>query len=525
MRISELLERSRAECIGYTLAGATTRIVPIHLAEQARTCEEEIVAILDSDRRLIIGILRNLMTHNPLLREWTSTHFIRNIDLLRRPEVRETLENFVSGKVHVIGCLEQDESGKLVFQDCKIPPMPGSYVYAIRSPYLLQKITGQGDYIHVGRHVYTGWDVPLLYTLVNHHVGIFGTTGTGKSRLAALLATKLAEKGWHVIIFDHTGVDYVPLLRDKAEIFESSQIEVYPDIFARSIVRMSRLTSYYAEYIELAFMAMVGTVKLEEILPSDKRRLLQQRKLTDGGEPEEEGEEEEETEETKPSVRSGKVLDVSRFEEFLQYVKVIMQSVGARMHSIAKVMAFLKTYVDPKIFEEYEQRTIKPRTIVETALKKGLTVVDLSADRELEIKQAIVASVIEAAWSMVKERKERLNIAFVIDEARNYVPAREEPPSKDPIVTTVREGRKWNLAVILVSQRYVGDIDPDVRSNLNTVFFGSLPSTADLNEMSRYMNLAGIDESSIVRLGQRQFYVTGLMNPLKVPILIQAYEI
>ncbi len=521
MRIGELLERSRAECIGYTLAGATTRVVPIHLIEQAKTCEEEIVAILDGDRRLIIGILRNLITHNPLLREWTSTHFIKNIELLRRPEVRETLENFVSGKVHVIGCLEQDQSGKLVFQDCKVPPMPGSYVYAIRSPYLLQRLTHQGDYIHVGRHVYTGWDVPLLYGLANHHVGIFGTTGTGKSRLAALLATRLAEKGWHVVVFDHTGVDYVPLLKDRARVFESSQIEVYPDIFARSIVKMSRLTSYYAEYIELAFMALVGAVRLEEILPSDKRKLLQQRKLTDGGEPEDEEEYESENTDT----RAGKVLDVSRFEEFLHYVKIIMQSVGARMHSIAKVVAFLKTYVDPRIFEEYEQRTIKPRTVVETALSDGLVVVDLSADRELEIKQAIVASIIEAAWNMVKERKERLNLAFIIDEARNYVPAREEPPSKDLIVTTVREGRKWNLAVVLVSQRYVGDIDPDVRSNLNTVFFGALPSTADLNEMSRYMNLAGIDEASIVRLGQRQFYVTGLMNPLKVPILMEVYNI
>ncbi len=529
-----MLELSKIERIGYTLAFATTKQIPIHLIENVKVSEEEFTIILDeTSNRLILGVLRNLTAHNPMLREYVSTHFIRNYELLKRPEVKETLDNFISGKVHVLGVIEFNDNNEIVFTDCKVPPLPGSYVYVLRSPELLQRTFKLDKSIMIGKHVYSGWEIPLIPDYVNHHVGIFGTTGTGKSRLAVVLAKELVKQGWHVIIFDHTGIDYVPFFKGEGKVVESCKIKISPEVFANTIRRLSRLGSYYDEYIELAVFDYLNIISTDELIEKSREvmeeiststtRSRQGRLRYNGA-----SREEKNSEEVSLIPETAKVIDrdiEEARESFIKSLIKIMKITGARDTSIARAIAYIRTFIPPGIFLEFNRRAIRPEQIVEDVLSNGIVVIDLSCDRELSIKQAIISSIIETSWSRVKMEGKPLNIVFIIDEARNYVPAREEPPSKEAIVTTVREGRKWNLAVILVSQRYVGDIDPDVRSNLNTIIFSNLPSTADLNEMSRYINLAGIDESSIVKLRQKQFYITGLINPLKTPIMIQVKEV
>jgi len=151
-------------------------------------------------------------------------------------------------------------------------------------------------------------------------------------------------------------------------------------------------------------------------------------------------------------------------------------------------------------------------------------VIDLSLDPELVVKQAIIADVIDSAWRLVKERREPLDLVFVIDEAQNYVPENEWTICGDVIETTAREGRKWGLSLVIASQRIARDVRASVRANLGTVFFSRLSAQGDLREIAAYMDLADVSESTLAQLGTREFYVAGLMNPLRRPLLIRVRD-
>ncbi|MEM4129414.1 MAG: ATP-binding protein, partial [Thermoproteus sp.] len=79
--------------------------------------------------------------------------------------------------------------------------------------------------------------------------------------------------------------------------------------------------------------------------------------------------------------------------------------------------------------------------------------------------------------------------------------------------------------VVLASQRIAGDIDPSIRANLGTVFFSRLTAPTDLKEISAYLDLADVNEGVLTQLQPREFFVAGLMNPLRKPILLKIREV
>jgi DNA helicase HerA-like ATPase len=209
-------------------------------------------------------------------------------------------------------------------------------------------------------------------------------------------------------------------------------------------------------------------------------------------------------------------------DAFIAHLRRVMKRLNARDSTIEKVELYLKQLVDNTFFEELNNRVRTPRDIL--SLDASPVVVDLSYDTDLSVKQAIIATIIEAAWANVKSGRAPARIVFVVDEAQNYAP-QSWTISKDAIETTVREGRKWGLSIILASQRIVGDIDPSIRANLGTVFFSRLTAPTDVREISTYLDLADINESVLAQLQPREFFVAGLMNPLRRPILIKTKEV
>ncbi|MEM4578435.1 MAG: ATP-binding protein, partial [Pyrobaculum sp.] len=209
-------------------------------------------------------------------------------------------------------------------------------------------------------------------------------------------------------------------------------------------------------------------------------------------------------------------------ESFVAHLKRVMKRLNARDSTIEKAELYIKNLVDATFFEDLNLRLKTPEDILN--MPQTPVVVDLSYDTDISVKQAIVASVIEAAWAKVKREKTPIDIVFIIDEAQNYAP-QTWTISKDAIETTVREGRKWGLSIVLASQRIAGDIDPSIRANLGTVFFSRLTAPTDVREISSYLDLADINESVLAQLQPREFFVAGLMNPLRKPVLIKTREV
>ncbi|GAB6947008.1 ATP-binding protein [Vulcanisaeta sp. JCM 16161] len=481
--------------VGITTSGASVGLVPIQFYKKAENLalEEQLVIIHDPylEDELLLGVVRNVTKLEPLIRDRVRSPFVD------RPEVLDQtiLMPFTSAVVRLYAALKPSTKSVL---EVRHVPTPGSKVYVIKDGKFLNDYVKSNLPIHVGSHKYSGWPISLDASFINQHVGVFGATGVGKSRLIKALVEELIGIGKHVIIFDHSGVDYAPYFRDK--VITSKEIAISPPTIASVIAEKARLNwQTFGEYLEVAVITYVSNDK--------KMRKQQSVQLIDS----------QQGTQTNQVIRWDKAL-------FTKHLVDSMRGLGARDSTVEKARLFIDYFIENEFFNELNKRTLSPMDIVNKALESNLVVIDLSLDPELVVKQAIVADVIDAAWRLVKNGKSPLDLVFVIDEAQNYVPESEWTICGDVIETTAREGRKWGLSLIIASQRIARDVRASVRANLGTVFFSRLSAQGDLREIAAYMDLADVSDATLAQLGTREFFVAGLMNPLRKPILIRVRD-
>ncbi|RLE57325.1 MAG: ATP-binding protein [Thermoprotei archaeon] len=482
--------------IGFVASGATAYAVPVVISKKYEhmISDEQLVIIHDTHypSTLFLGVLRKLTRYEPFLRERVRTVYVDYPELISESE----LYTFTNVVALLYAELDTKEG---VAHECIHAPFPGSKVYLVERGEYLSKFLRVNNALEVGVHKFSDWVLPLDPKYLTYHVGVFGATGTGKSRLIKALIDEILKKtDYSVIVFDHTGVDYVPFYRDY--VVPSDTIKISPPLIASVIAKLANLSwSTYGDYLEITCMEYVTGGKR-----SSKQVQLQS---------------------ICREVNNGIVLGGCwSKKKFIEKLTANITNLGGRRATARKAELFIDYYLDDSFFDSLNQRVLPPKYIVEKALRERLVVVDLSRDRELAIKQAIVKDVMEEVWRLVKEYQRPVKVGIVIDEAQNYV-SEEWSICGDVIETTVREGRKWQYFVILASQRVARDIRPSVRANLGTVFFSRLQATGDLRELGGYLDLGGVTEASLAQLGTREFFVAGLMNPLRRPILIKVREV
>ena len=503
--------------VGVVGSGATATWAPLIVYEEHERWvrEEQLVLIEDSRRNAkFLGVLRRVARYDPFLVPYRRTAYVDSPHL-----ADEGSAAFGTSGILVVGELVEG-----IVKEPTLPPNPGSRVSVVEGPDELGLRLGGG--LVVGRHKYSGLELPLRPEFVHYHVAIVGGTGSGKSRLAlALVQELLAKTNYTVVIFDHTGVDYVPFL-PREKVVDGSEVLLTPDVIAELMLNRTGLyrerTTYekYFLFTTVYYLAWrAGMVDHEAVV----RQLQQARRVRSF------------RQEGSELIRQLGSLDYSELlnrmangvewevEGYKEALRAIRDAIGGRESAEVRALLSIDLKLGRSFFESLSRRRLHPRSIVERALRDKLVVVDLSSDFDTVTKQHVISSTISEAWRLVEERRRPLNLVFVVDEAHNYANS-SAYGCFDEIERTAREGRKWGLGLVLVTQRVI-DIDPKVRGNVNTVFFSRLQTQNDFKELAGYIDLGGITEASLSVLGQREFYVAGLMNPLRTPMLLRVREV
>lgn len=111
----------------------------------------------------------------------------------------------------VLGEIVEVEDARFL-QSAFTRPMPKSQVSYIPKEQLNEYLSLVADKTPIGILANYGTDDPVPFyitdRLVNRQLGIFGSTGSGKSNTVIALAETLLERDWCVIIFDHAGEYY-----------------------------------------------------------------------------------------------------------------------------------------------------------------------------------------------------------------------------------------------------------------------------------------------------------------------------
>ena len=508
--------------VGIVLSGASAGLAPIIVRRdrELEVREEDLVVI--ADERLqgyyMLGVVRWVTRHEPFLRRSTHNVYAEHPEALDN----ELVMPFTNAYVEIYGGLCDGGAvcggGRGLVANV-YAPTPGSRVYRLKRGDSLSEYLGvpESHAVTVGAHKYTGWRLPLDARWTPYHVGVFGATGTGKSRLVTRLTLELSRVGYGLIVFDHSGVDYAPRAEALgARVVRSREVMINPLVFASTVARHLGVTGQQRDAVEVAAMCFAMKIYREqgaegyeseecrEALenPYVKRRTRSLTAFTQGG---------------------GEAARDVRDRFLAEALEPIMAQFNFRDVTRAKLRLMTRLVVPAPVFETLPGRRLEPREIVEEAASGRTVVLDLSDEQDIEVKRAILASIAMAAWEKIWETMRPINIGLVVDEAQNYA-CEYCGDSGRALETVAREGRKWGLFLVVASQRVSRDIRPGVRSNLGTVFFSRLQASGDLQELGGYLDLGRVTEASLAMLARREFYVAGLMNPLRRPLLLRVDE-
>lgn len=530
--------------VGVVGSGSTTTYAPVIVWDRyEHLAKEEQLVLVDDERRGIkyLGVFRGAKRYEPFLNAFRRTSYVDNPELADMGTLPHT-----SVYVALIGVIGDDSA----LNEVQLPPNPGSKVHVIESPEDLGVDLGEG--LVVGHHKYSGVEVPLSPTWLPYHLAVVGATGTGKSRLVkALLDEVLSKTGYRAIVFDHTGMDYVRYYPERA--VSASRVVLDIALITDLMLEKTGLNpNTYEPYLLISTLYY-----LFKTLPKDVRDEVfgikggegkaskpNNSRFGRGGGLSQFGL-------TAPQNQGGGGEDVTlddmleRIDKLnysalleamakqgIKWDKAVFKSTVSevaeflRGRNIESVKIRLGVAIDVKLgdafFKSLSERDLLPSDIVDEAFRERLVVVDLSTE-DTVVRRYVVAAVINELWRRIGESREPVDTVVVIDEAHNYA-CRFCGEAGKAIGRIAREGRKWGLGVVLVTQRII-DLDPEVRGNINTWFFSKLQTPSDFNELKGYMNLAWISEQSLAILGRKEFYVAGLMNPLKIPVLLKVREV
>jgi len=86
------------------------------------------------------------------------------------------------------------------------------------------------------------------------------------------------------------------------------------------------------------------------------------------------------------------------------------------------------------------------------------------------------------AWMRLQSGSNRLKALLYMDEIYGFFPPVKNPPSKEPMITLLKQARAFGLGVVLSTQNPV-DLDYKGLSNIGTWFIGRLQTTQDINRV------------------------------------------
>ena len=86
------------------------------------------------------------------------------------------------------------------------------------------------------------------------------------------------------------------------------------------------------------------------------------------------------------------------------------------------------------------------------------------------------------AWMRLQSGSNRLKAMLYMDEIYGFFPPVKNPPSKEPMITLLKQARAYGLGVVLSTQNPV-DLDYKGLSNIGTWFIGRLQTTQDIQRV------------------------------------------
>jgi hypothetical protein len=150
------------------------------------------------------------------------------------------------------------------------------------------------------------------------------------------------------------------------------------------------------------------------------------------------------------------------------------------------------------------------------AKKTRISVINLSGLQSLEVQQSFLNQLAMTLFTWVKKHPMRqateLGGLFVIDEAKDFIPANRTVPCSASLKRAAAQLRKYGLGMIVATQE-PKSIDHHITANCTTQIYGRTSSPAAIETVKSSLQQRGGRGDDIARLERGTFYVYGESEP------------
>jgi DNA helicase HerA-like ATPase len=353
----------------------------------------------------------------------------QTIEEARRASSKNPRDRIKMGVARALGLVNELLNGKRIYPT--IPPEPGASVKPV-DDILLEKIYGVSGkrWATIGTllrrpKVRVSIDLNMLSS---RHLAILATTGKGKSNLLALIAKKVSEKHGTMIIFDYHG-EYSNLQIPKIKI-------TVPKINPRNL-----------DADELA--DVIGVRK-----DADRQRYLLQKIYT----------KEAKTSKDFWSVLVRNLRSIMEDEETPYQEKLVARR--------------LEEIIDRALIGWGKIFDLTTRNVLDIIVNNRINILDISEFTEYQ-SQILISHFLDA---VLEDRKNALRggeckfkspVIIAIEEAHVFIPSNKQTRCSENVAKIAREGRKFGVSLIIVSQR-PSRLDADIISQIGNFAISGL---------------------------------------------------
>jgi hypothetical protein len=427
----------------------------------------------------------------------------------------------VTAVCRVLGAepLEGARGGKL--SQLRYPPQPASSAYRPEPKEVARVVLGelagnQRRALEIAE-LANQPEVPVFvdgHSIVTRHLAILAMTGAGKSWAARRIIEQLAAKQYPIVIFDphgdYSGLADVPELRGRVRryyaefpVFEES-VETVMQVVAALGWGLSPQQEAVFEPIFVAARAFLGgsddemaarTAWLSGFLGKEniarwgvKPNLYF---LADF------------TEAVIRAARDGDNGALSRLREWLPNETLISkQQAGWIEGLVYRLRSAAKKMHQMEAMNQSRARGAEPLPRERTELVRygGISIISLTGYSG-DFQAMIYSLIAEALLDGKVTKRLELPVLLLLEEAHTFVPARGTTTAERQAIDTTRqiaqEGRKFNVGLILVSQR-PSRLDETALSQCNSYVIMRMVNPEDQNFVRRVVETLGEEEARML---------------------------